>query len=721
MRKPDEEARALVGKIRKINPGVDIASIVLQTTPRMPLLLQPLTRTGDNGCGVPRRPSSRGTPVTGTATTVASASAAPSLPIGVPPSSSKIATACGPRKTETLGEQSLPSWADPNRAARLPAKAGRNGEPETTKTAASTVPMRRTIEEEVAQAEEGVAPRYASEDEALACPLNHDRRDGADGGGRLPPAEGSSKVGREGENGGSDQSAGRSRRRSLMGRMLESGMLERQREWAKARRRKVLESRRQVEEAKAKEGKGDILDAGLSSRSWSKAKTQHLRSLERQRQEEEDREAIREARRRASVFRAERDREYAERRAVEIAQSLAAAENAIGAVTRTRSGRAGRITPNSRGAGGEGGGELPRSRRQPPPRRATSHTENDGANGSAEGSGSIETVAAGDRPRKNRETYTRGCESVSGDDPRLVVEANAHLSEDSFYRVAVEKIMEKERLSVGEAGDGGGGDGGGGDEGRQSRHTGRRHGRARKCAAADPSILASPRGVSTGRRSRRKASDFNVEPKTGVNVRGARRLPECRPRKYVYDVPSSQTHPAVLSGSYLRGEVARTSSLLSLYEAQSVEYPNACIGRAHKDNSGPYLDDDYAHAPSGVGRFASDSGAQASASAASAAPAAPGAANNTGGDRNLPPRREETDYPWSDERRAPLSSRTGGGARRGVVGGREIDVGRATVGKEPRRNRVSGRRNTAAYEGEEDANRAEEAARRQGWATGSGA
>ncbi|CAM9207637.1 unnamed protein product [Scytosiphon promiscuus] len=421
----DEEARALVEKIRKINPRVDIASIVRQSTPRTPLPLQPTTRTSDGDCGVTPRPSSRGTTVAGTSTVLASASSARSMCADALPSVSVGTTAGGLQSTDVPGkQQSLPPSMDPDRAT-------------------SSAATKRSLPEENASAGKRAAqPSSAQEDaEGRDYVLPVDERTSGPGNQAAGEAQGefAAAAAQEGEdgcdggNGWIDQGTRGARRRSLMGRMLESGMLERQKEWAKARRKKVLESRRQVEEAKEQEGKGDVMDTGLSSRSWSKAKTQHLRSLERQRQDEEEREAIREARRRASAFRAEKELESAERRAAEIVKNLAAAENAVGATTGIRMGRGGRAARSCRGGGGE-----TRSRRPPPPppRKATTHVGNGGSTGDAEGSGSTDIAARGDPRRRLEEDFPCRREKDNVEDPAKAVEADAHLSEDSFYRVA---------------------------------------------------------------------------------------------------------------------------------------------------------------------------------------------------------------------------------------------------------------------------------------------
>lgn len=178
------------------------------------------------------------------------------------------------------------------------------------------------------------------------------------------------------------------------------------------------------------------------------------------------------------------------------------------------------------------------------------------------------------------------------------------------------------------------------------------------------------------------------------------------------ETSSFQSHSTVQAASYPIGGVARTSSLLSLYEAQSVEYPSDYPGRVHRDNSGPYLDNDYRQAPLDVGRSVSESGAQAfvetewpddgvqniaksaggdsrtvaTSAAAPAWSASGGVAENASTDRNASTRTAETDYPWSDERRAPWSSGSSSGPCRGGTGYHQIDVGSAVVDKEAGRD-----------------------------------
>lgn len=153
--------------------------------------------------------------------------------------------------------------------------------------------------------------------------------------------------------------------------------------------------------------------------------------------------------------------------------------------------------------------------------------------------------------------------------------------------------------------------------------------------------------------------------------------------------------------------VARTSSLLSLYEAQSVEH----VAGIRRDNSGPYLDDDDAlgpsrgHTPAGwPGGGAQDSLTLAGQEQLSVLVATSGAEKTTpsGGAAGA------MDYPWSDERRASGSRGSGGGARHIVEGGTRLDAAAATVSGSPRWDDVLNvgqqldqARGTSANEGEE--------------------
>lgn len=162
-------------------------------------------------------------------------------------------------------------------------------------------------------------------------------------------------------------------------------------------------------------------------------------------------------------------------------------------------------------------------------------------------------MTANERRQKTEgETSPDGGNHVT---PVVAAEANNDLSEDSFYRVAVEKIMEKERLGVashgliggsGSGGDGGdGGDGGKSGAGSSGRRriscSGRSHDRSRKGAAAGPLLLHLPRGAAAGRRTRTKVSGFRWKPVDGNNI--------SRIVKFFYgygrDAPSKRQAPVV--------------------------------------------------------------------------------------------------------------------------------------------------------------------------------
>lgn len=216
----DEEARALAEKIRKINPRADIASIVLQSTPRRAPLPSQTSWNSDAGSGPARRPSSRGASFSGKT------------------------PAAGPF---TGGDSSLtPSFASLS-GAEGAAVAVRSGGSE------ATTPV-RTHEREAASNPEGKLPLVPGTEKQRMVEIGSGPPDAG-------PEEASTKeenprasnsrifqtaVSLAAEHAGIDEAEGtdgrdpvEGNRCSLMGRMLGSGMLERQREWAKARNRKV--------------------------------------------------------------------------------------------------------------------------------------------------------------------------------------------------------------------------------------------------------------------------------------------------------------------------------------------------------------------------------------------------------------------------------------------------------------------------------------------------
>ncbi len=260
-------------KIRKINPRADIASIVVQPTPRAILPATPTARTGDGGGGggAARRPSSRAAtpPYTHSTTTVNS--------LGTPQSFSAQSTST--RRLST-GDPSLrplfssPPGGEGGAAAALVVRTGGSTATSTaaavvaTATAATTVGTGGEGRAAEMEAEEtrrsgrtgratqpaGVGGGSSEEGPGRGSPTDatlqagHGLTSGGDGddgtGSPLPPPPATSpsvaehpgvRVREDGDVGGG---AG-TKRRSLMGRMLGSGMLERQREWAKARNKKV--------------------------------------------------------------------------------------------------------------------------------------------------------------------------------------------------------------------------------------------------------------------------------------------------------------------------------------------------------------------------------------------------------------------------------------------------------------------------------------------------
>lgn len=142
-----------------------------------------------------------------------------------------------------------------------------------------------------------------------------------------------------------------------------------------------------------------------------------------------------------------------------------------------------------------------------PPRRARSDVGDSRAIDSAHG-GSIASQSGGGRRRRSDEPPP-GNGNADSPPPG---QGNNLLSEESFYRVAVEKIMERERLGAG-SGDGhgdnghasgsGGGDKRGGSRGCRTRRT---YDEARKGGVADSMGFASLRGAVAGRPGRRKVN-----------------------------------------------------------------------------------------------------------------------------------------------------------------------------------------------------------------------
>lgn len=224
-------------KIRKINPRADIASIVLQSTPRAPVPSQ-TTWNGDGGSGTERRPSSRGaTPIdnsTSSAATPQSFSVKhPNMRPFVGGDGSSI-----PCCTSLSGTE----------GAAAATVAVRSGGPVTTTSA-------RIHERDANIADSEVrSPRFPGNRESQAVGIGSrspharpekelfERKSPQASNGRTfePTAPPPDKLADgDGVAGAGGWGSVESNRRSLMGRMLGSSMLERQREWAKARNRKV--------------------------------------------------------------------------------------------------------------------------------------------------------------------------------------------------------------------------------------------------------------------------------------------------------------------------------------------------------------------------------------------------------------------------------------------------------------------------------------------------
>lgn len=139
-----------------------------------------------------------------------------------------------------------------------------------------------------------------------------------------------------------------------------------------------------------------------------------------------------------------------------------------------------------------------------PPRRARSDVGDSRAVNSTH-DGGIVSPSGGERRQGHDEP---ALENGDADSPTAAAEGNKLLSEDSFYRVAVEKIMERERLGAatserhgdcGSASGSGGGKSGGIRGGRRRRP----HGEDTN-GLADPMLFASPRGALPGRLGKRK-------------------------------------------------------------------------------------------------------------------------------------------------------------------------------------------------------------------------
>lgn len=169
-------------------------------------------------------------------------------------------------------------------------------------------------------------------------------------------------------------------------------------------------------------------------------------------------------------------------------------------------------------------------------------------------------------------------------------------------------------------------------------------------------------------RNRRKASGAARAPL--AQAAGRRRPPEGRARTGQGRYPFEPNLAPSLASCR---QVTRTSSLLSLYEAQSVEHVAAAGGGGGdggRDNSGPYLDDEGGTLLGLKGSMVGPPydlerhGKQGERRATPAAIDRPQAREAR--ERKASPAEtgEGGDYPWSDKSGAPWSHGSGGGAAR---------------------------------------------------------
>lgn len=141
---------------------------------------------------------------------------------------------------------------------------------------------------------------------------------------------------------------------------------------------------------------------------------------------------------------------------------------------------------------------------QPPRRPRSDVADNRVIVDSPNGGGIVPPSGGGRRRREGDPRPGNG-----GADSPAAREGNGLLSEDSFYRVAVEKIIERERLGAeisDEHGDGrvSGGSGGGGKSGGSRNSSKRRTQDEARKGVVDPTVFASPRGAAPDRPARRK-------------------------------------------------------------------------------------------------------------------------------------------------------------------------------------------------------------------------
>lgn len=219
----DEEAQALVEKIRKINPRADIASFVLHSTPRTPLSLPLASRINTGGGRITHPFASRGGPPTpiGHATHATGLSLSKNNTASRPLVSVGVSDPTTPRSKGELGSPQSVVRVDGSDARE---RSERRAE-ESHVTRASGICERK--------------PEDGQERGMLRTGGQQVHHHVATGAAATATSEPASAPDNDGEDSGDPRGVVESRRRSLMGRMLESGMLERQREWAKARSKKV--------------------------------------------------------------------------------------------------------------------------------------------------------------------------------------------------------------------------------------------------------------------------------------------------------------------------------------------------------------------------------------------------------------------------------------------------------------------------------------------------
>lgn len=227
----------LAEKIRNINPRADIASIVLQSTPTAPVPSQ-TSWNSDGVSGAAPRPSSRG------ATSMASTSKlfAPQSLSANPPTTRPLVrdgTSPMPSVTSLSERKGVEAATVAVRSggleAMMPFRTHERGATAESAVKPSLPPGARKPHAAGAGSELPEArPEKESSNEEIPQASTNSRALEAAAARRSAKLAGSGGI--EDAHGLGSVKGGRC---SLMGRMLGSGMLERQREWAKARNRKV--------------------------------------------------------------------------------------------------------------------------------------------------------------------------------------------------------------------------------------------------------------------------------------------------------------------------------------------------------------------------------------------------------------------------------------------------------------------------------------------------